>query len=46
MDYTHKIEKKEGHGSKNRRDGGWNKEEKRERKLGKAVTPQMHGQTA
>lgn len=44
MDYTHKIEKKEGHGSKNERDGGWNKEEKGE--LGKAVTPQMRGQTA
>lgn len=44
MVYTHK--KKEGQGSKNERNGGWNKEEKVEHKLGKAVTPQMRGQTA
>lgn len=51
MDYTLKIEKvvpkTEEHGSKNERNGGWNKEEKEGGlELGKTVTPQMRGQTA
>lgn len=43
MDYILQIEKKapktEGHGSKNERNGGWNKEEKRETQTGENSHP-------